>query len=83
MGNGNFGEPVERLCASCDIVYGVNYLGAVIPHPTRVTNTNRNSLKNDEAFLVLKSLLIDLFRPNSTFAMLAYIAVWRLLSGIW
>ena len=71
MGNGNFSEPVERLCASCDVINGVNYLGAVIPHSTRVANTNRNSLKNDKAFLVLKSFAVNFFGANGSLAVFA------------
>jgi hypothetical protein len=75
MGNGNLRDPIERLCAGRDVLDGVNYLSTVISHAALITNTDRNSLEYDKAFLVLKSLLIDLFRPNSTLAMLAPVTV--------
>ena len=76
MRNGNFEKLIERLCASCDVVHGVDYLGAVIPHSATITHTDCNALKNDEPFLVLKRLLIDPFRPDSTLTMLTHISVW-------
>lgn len=81
MGNGNFCDPIAGFCTGRDVVDSVNYLGAVISHAAFITNTDRNSLENDEALLVFESLLIDLFRPNSAFTMLAPVAVWRFLSG--
>ena len=82
MRNRDLGDPIGRLCTGCDVVDGMKYLGAVIAHSTRVAHTDCNSLKYDEALLVLKCLLIDLFRTHRTLTMLTHIAVWRLLSGI-
>ena len=80
--NRDFGKAIKRLCAGCDVVDGVKYLGAVVPQSTRVTHTDSDSFKYDEALLMLECLLIDLFRSDSTLTVLAHITVWRFLSGI-
>ena len=82
MGHWNLGKSIKRLCARGDVVHGVNYLGTVVTHAALITNTDRNSLKYDEALLVLKRLLINLLRPDSTLTVLARVAVWGSVSGI-
>ena len=82
MRNRNLCDPVARLCAGGDVVDSVNYFGAVVAHAALITNTDRNSLENDKALLVLKRLLINLFRADGTLTVLTPVAVRRFLSGI-
>ena len=58
-----------------NVIYGMEDIGAVVPHSARITNTDHNIFKDYESFLMLEGLVLHLLRAHGAFAVFAMIAV--------
>lgn len=79
------GDPLgsfEWFCSADDVVHGVKNIGAVIPCAACVADADENIFKDDESFLVLKGLALDLLRTNGAVAVFAAITVGFVAIGL-
>jgi hypothetical protein len=68
-------DSFEWFCSIDDFVHGVKNIGAVIPGTARVADADDNIFKDDEAFLVLKGLALDLLGTHGAVAVFTAITV--------
>ena len=75
-------DSFEWLCSGGDVVYGVKNVSAVIPCAACVADADDHIFKDDESFLVLKGLSLDLLGTDDAVAVFAPIAVDGVVIGL-
>lgn len=83
MGDGYHYRSIKRLNTSRDVMNFVKYVGAVVPHSTRIANAHSNPFENDESLLVLECFLIDLLWTHRPVTVFTHLTVKGFLSGLW
>lgn len=75
-------DSFEWFCSVDDVVHGVKNIGAVIPCAACVADADDYVFKDDESFLVLKGLALDLLGTDGAVAVFAAITVDGVVIGL-